>query len=297
MSPGAKRRWIYVKVRFEGAMGAIELDSARAPYVLTAIDGLGGADGQIYSAATPLKDGATLIGCTVQPRTITISGAIIGNDAARAELRRALTRGANAKAGAGILTIEAYGRARRISAIVERGPVFSENEGEGVEYQEFTYTMYCPSPFFESIQSKSQAMATRDGGMKFPLKLGTRFSARHNANRYMYENGGDVPCAIECEISSGAAAPTLTNIDTDEFVRVKGSIPEGKRLIIKTGFNEKEVYLLDPPSGEKVDAMGYIDLKSTFFELKTGANWLNFSAEEGTDTSVTISWRERFSGF
>lgn len=285
-----------MKVRFESAMGAIELSSARAPYVLTAIDGLGGADGQIYSTQTPLKDGAVMTACAAQPRTITISGAIVGDDNARAELRRALTRGANSKAGEGILTIEAYGRVRRIGAAVERGPVFTEDEGEGVGYQKFTYTLYCPQPFFESAERSEQAMATRDGGLKFPLKLKSRFSARHNASRYKYVNGGDVPCAIEAEISAGASAPTLKNINTGEYVRVRREIPAGRKLIITTGFNEKDVYLLNPASGEKTDAMGYLDLQSTFFELQPGENLLNFTADEGTNTSVTVRWRERFNG-
>lgn len=287
-----------VKVTFEGTYGAITLNSDAAPYVLTSIDGLGGVDGQLYTAQTPLRDGVMLNAATAQPRTINISGAVVGGDERRAELRRALQRRMNVKNGAGVITIEGYGRARQIEGIVERGPVFEENEGEGMGYQQFTMVLYCPQPFFCDTQENAQGMETVTGGAAFPIKLPIAFATRYSASWFEYENAGDAPCAIEAEFTPGASNPILTNSATGEYIRLRRTIPTGKHLIINTTFGKKSVVLRDMDTGEESDAMGYIDLKSTFFELQPGRNLLNFGAESGAaDTQVMVRWRARYAGF
>lgn len=141
-------------------------------------------------------------------------------------------------------------------------------------------------------------MTARDGGMKFLLGLPTKFSVLHNVSRYRCVNTGDVPCAIEAEFSAGALNPVLTNTSTGEYIRIRRDIPSGHSLVITTGFNDKAAYLKNLSTGECTDAMGYLDLNSTFFKFAPGDNWLNFDADEGRqNTRVSVKWRPTYVAF
>lgn len=288
-----------MRLEYATNRGRVTMDSDAPPIVLTEdITGLGGTDGNVHTAATPMQDGVTWLGSTAEPRMIAITGAIVGDDTARAALRREITRVMSAKAGLGLATITAYGYVRQIGAVVERAPAFCEAEGEDVGFQMFTCTLYCPQPFFEDVNVRACEMTARDGGIKFPLRLPAKFSVLHNVSRYRCVNTGDVPCAIEAEFSAGALNPVLTNTSTGEYIRIRRDIPSGHSLVITTGFNDKAAYLKNLSTGECTDAMGYLDLNSTFFRFDPGDNWLNFDADEGRqNTRVNVKWRPAYVAF
>lgn len=288
-----------MRIDIESAGGRqIALDTDARPYVLMAIDGLGGTDARMRTLTMPMKDGEIWLGSEMRARTISISGAIVGDDLERGRLRSELAAAVNVRSGIMRLTISGYGRKRQIEAAVESGPAFTEIEGAGIRYQEFTLSLYCPMPYFADTQDTVKHFEALEGGMKFPLRLPTGFARINVSDRYLCLNEGDASCGITAVFTSGAVNPQLINTGTGEFIRIKREVPEGKRLEITTGTGSKTARLIDNGTGDEADAMGYIDLRSTFFSLAPGANYLSFDADGGkSKTEVTLRWRSLYAAF
>jgi len=70
-------------------------------------------------------------------------------------------------------------------------------------------------------------------------------------------------------------------------------IPENYRLIIDTTPGNKRVEIV-APDGVIENAMHYITLDSTFFELQVGSNVLSFITDEG-NPEVYVEFRKRYS--
>lgn len=269
---------------------------ADGAHILTSIDGLGGLDAIVSTNLAPGQDGETWLGSRLPVRTITLTGAVIGRSAALGERRRELMRACNARGGMGTLTITAYGRVKCIPAIVLSGPVIIESSDLG--WQTYTLSFECPMPYFLDASDTILDMQTRVGGLKFLLGLPTQFSRIKRAYRYLARNEGDGECPLTFEFAGGAVAPTLTNLTTGEYIKVNHTVPDNKTLIISTELGKKRAYLRDNATGAEESAMRYLDLKSVFFGLEPGDNYLSYGADDDAAAAmVRVRWRTRYAGF
>lgn len=269
------------------------------PYLLQSYEGSGGSEANVQMQKAPSQDGQTYIGTVLEPRTISFQIVILTDTEEEMYQRRAeLLKVLNPKLDRGVLRYENEYLTKEIETVVDMAPVFpagSDNKGFG--FQVATFTLICPSPFWTDIYIESEEMADWVGGLAFPLELPMKFAGRSSRVNKVIQNKGNVYTPIFLEFTGPAVNPKVVNVDTGEFIKVIKSISENESLIISTAFGNKEVILKNNATGIESDAFGYIDLNSSFFQLKPGFNQLNYDADYGKENAkVKIKWKNRYIG-
>lgn len=287
------------KIIYENEKGMkVELKNSR-PFILTKIDGIGGLNNDIVETRVPFQDGSSYNNSRLEPRVITIYGGIMGKDKANRFARREeLIRVFNPKMEGKLIYKNDY-LERSIDCRVESGP----NWNNGVKrLQEFMLQLYCNNPFFFDLVEDKNEIATWIGGFEFPLEIpiatGIKVGYRESNLVANIVNKGDVDCGmrIEFEALGTVVAPSITNINTREFVKINRSLSSGDKIIVQTGFGNNRIELINS-NGKRENAMHYIDHDSTFIKLDIGDNLLRYDTVEGIDNlNVTIYHKPMYLG-
>jgi len=261
------------------------------PFILRFLDGSGGAETLVQMQKAPNQDGATYLDTLLEPRSMTFEVIIRADTQTELfEYRRKLARVFNPKLGLGRLVYQYYGGEKEIAAAVELAPVFpSDRDSSGPTFQKSLFTVICPSPFWLDTFTESEEMAAWLGYFKFPLRFPTRMGAQGSVRTL--NNIGDVEAPVIIEFNGPAVNPKVVNLTTGEFVRVKRTLAEGDKLTIDTTFGRKRVEI------NGLNAFNWIDLESTFWQLRPGYNVVEYTADSGQENAtVQIKWRNRYSG-
>lgn len=279
------------KLTFTNARGESVTLGNSAPFLVTKLEGAGPAT--IQSQKSPYQDGVTYLESLMEPRQLTLEGAILAKtgDAIFAN-RRTLSGVFNPKLGPGTLRYEYDGGVKEIQAVADGAVVFPDRSG--MPTQRFLINLLCPQPFWLDTSTTGREMSYLAGGLSFPLRLGTNFSNR--GFQMNFQNAGDVSTPIRFKFFGPAVNPTVTNVTTGEFIRVKRELLEGDYLEVDTSFGNKRVEIVRE-DGSRENAFHYIDLASTFFSLVPGANKLEYSSsDDSTRAKVQITYKNRYVG-
>lgn len=268
------------------------------PFILTKIEGLGAVNTNIQTQKSPFQDGETYIDNLLEPRSLSIEITLLAeNTEEMAVNRRKLLQVFSPKSGEGKLIYELGNLKREISAISESAPSFPDAGNFKGTMQESLIQLYCSNPFWYSLEEEIEEMADWVGGLRFPLQLPMMFAGRSSKQSTIIRNDGDVDTPIKFEFLGPATNPTITKVDTGEYIKVNREIAENEKLIITTEFGNKKVILENSDTKEEINAFGWIDLGSTFFQLTIGDNLMSYSADAGQETAkVWIKWRNRYLG-
>ncbi|NOJ74138.1 distal tail protein Dit [Paenibacillus alvei] len=262
------------------------------PFILTTVEGLGGADAEIYKTRSPYQDGSSISRVAINDRMITLRGAVIAkNQEEMYRLRRQLARVLNPQAG-GKLVYKNDFKSYTIGAIADEGPIWGERH---VSHQLFNVSFLCPDPFLLDEFEESQVIATWIGGMTFPLVLPTIF-AESGPKTINIVNNGDVDTPIRCEFRGPAGNPRLTNRTTGEYIQINRRLLASDKLIVTTEFGNKRVEVEDA-AGNRTNVLYWIDYGSSFWWLKVGDNIVSYTSDDEVEpASVIISYRNRYNG-
>lgn len=284
------------KLTFVNAKGKQIVLGNSAPYLVTKLEGVGAAPGNIQTQKSPYQDGVTYIDTTLESRQITIEGAILQRNPEQIfRFRQELLSVLNPKLGKGILTYEYDGGSKQIECVVDDAPVFPDKQ-QGV-YQRFLINLLCPNPFWLDTFIESEEMADWLGGLAFTLMLPTMFAGRSTRLNKVIQNKGDVETPLTFEFPGPCLNPKVINADTGEFIKVNRYLAANEKLIITTEFGNKRVTLQNLDDGTTQNAFNFIDINSSFFQLQPGDNQLSYDADQGKETAkVVIRWRNRYLG-
>lgn len=279
------------RVTFVNSRGeSIEL--YQTPFFLNKIEGLGNVDADIQSQKAPGQDGSTYIKSFLAERFIPIEVVILKDLQINRQL---ISRVFNPKLGPGLLIYENDIVRREIMAVSEHVPKFFDERPRRVERVEID--LICNEPYWKSAEHQEQ-LVVWEGGLEFPLQLPTEFATQSSSNKTkLLVNEGDEETPISVTFNGPATAPIkITNKTTGEFIEINQSLLVGERLEINTAFGQKRVskVLAD---GTTINVFHYINLDSTFFQLVTGNNLIDYSL--GADyerAGVTIAWSNRYLG-
>lgn len=250
----------------------------------------------VSTSRSPGQDGETWQTSRLPMRNITFYGAVTGRGRMLGRARAELMRICNPRLGPGQLTMTAYGRTLCIDAAVDSAPIVSEDTT--FDWQTYTMTFACPTPYWTETEDSVVEMTTSTGGLLWPLKLPARFATVKATRRFLVANPGDVECPLVMEFLGGALNPVLSNISTGEAIKINAQVPSTSTLVVETAHGRKRAYLRDNASGAVTDAMGYLDLSSRFFDLAAGDNYLAYDADDGAvAATMRIRWRTRYVGF
>lgn len=269
---------------------SITLGNAR-PYYLQMLSGVGEVACSIESQKSPNTDGSKYFKTIIDNREISIEGMIAANTGDEViEYRRRLQRVVNPKLGECKIQYKHGELIREIDGVAETTPIFPGGKGKkGHLYQTYLLRFVCHKPFWLDTFFESKEMSYLMGGIQFNLHLPTTFAYRGFRRRCV--NEGDVNTPVEIIFKGPAVNPTVSNLTTNEWIKVNRALSENDVLSISTAFGEKSVRI----NGE--NAFHYIDLNSTFWQLTPGENVLSYeSNNDSTKTRVKVKWKNRYIG-
>jgi hypothetical protein len=257
-------------------------------YKLIKIEGIESSDYEVTIENYTQYDGGHTNKKRVLPRDISIVCDYCNAENTEME-RQKLIRFFNPKQQ-GILTVNYCGVERYIIYELENFKDLRENLYEPLS---FNLNLVCPDPYFKDIILGEQ-ISTWIGGWKFKFKLPFRFKQKGEPKKNIY-NEGHVETPVEIIFKGPAVNPSIINNRTGEFVKVDRTLTSDDTLYITTEFGNKKVEI--ERDGVRTNAFNYIDLDSTFFQLKPGDNMIEYTTENNLDPqSVEVKYRNRYLG-
>lgn len=287
------------RVTYKNSRGeSITLSNAK-PYILQKLNGTGGIGADVQLQKTPFQDGQTYIDTLLDFRVITFEVVILADTTEELfKFRADLVRVFNAKLGKGKLCYEYEGGVKEIECIVDQAPVFpSGKNNRSNSYQRTTFTLLCPSPFWEDVAETVEEFITIEGGLSFPASLSATFAQITVSKQKMVVNDGDVPTPIKLTMQGPLTSPIrLSNDTSGEFIEVKQDLLEGDRLVIDTTFGRKRVERITA-TGEVINAFNYIHLDTVFWNLVPGNNLISYSTGfDGELSPLFIEYKNKYVG-
>ena len=279
------------KVIFTNSRGvSVEL-GGEAPYILTKVEGTGAVTATMQTEKSYKQDGVSYIDNTLEPRPLSIEVMLIApNEEKMAEERERLARVFNPKMGEGKIIYKLGNIKREIWGIAEVAPTFPHAGDFQETMQPGMIQLYCPNPFWLDMDDTVEEIATWIGGMRFPLRLPTRFAMRGQLKRNII-NKGDVEAPVTIKFKGPATNPKIINHTVGKYIQVNRTLTAEDVLVVTTHFGNKRVEI----NGQNV--FNWINLESSFWMLQPGDNIIEYvNGDEVEPGSVVITYRNRYIG-
>ena len=225
--------------------------------------------------------GETVESMTVGGRTITVHGAVFGNVQSRKKMMRKVF--APFVWGKLIFDGNYY-----IRVCVKDTPTFSPVRDDG----RFTMLLYAPFPFFYSVDDAHYNIGGTLPMFSFPVNYATphKFGERGVEKYTNVYNSGDiaVPFAVYMETFGTSVKPSIVNLDTQEYLKLNGTLNVGDVAnIYRDSNNILRAELTS--NGEVTDILSWVDDGSTLFQLNPGDNIIAFD-DDGGGNSLTVKF-------
>ena len=225
--------------------------------------------------------GETVESMTVGGRTITVRGTVFGN----VQSRKKMMRKVFAPFVWGKLT---FSGTHYIRVCVKDTPTFSPVKDDG----RFTMLLYAPFPFFYSVDDAHYNIGEIAPAFSFPINYATphKFGERGTEKYTNVYNNGDiaVPFNVYMETFGTSVNPLIVNLDTQEYLKLNGTLTTGGVANIYRDSNNILRAELTA-NGEVVDILSWLDDGSTLFQLNPGDNIIAFDDDDG-GSSLTVKF-------
>lgn len=261
-----------------------------SPLLIEALTGIAETDIVNQDQQAPYQDGTTHVDTTLQPRYPTLEGVITDTNLMNIkQYRKEILRVCNPKLGLGKVILELDGDTKQIDGVIDS--MNFPDRGNN-PFQRFMITWKCPNPYWQDVDPTNIKLEDYVANFSFPFSFPVTFSIRGDSRTLV--NDGHVPTPIKVTFVGNAVNPKITKVETGEFIKINRTIPEGYSLIITTESDNKSVKIVSP-NGDTTNAIGYIDLGTTFFSLDVGNNELEFITDGG-QPEVYVEYRNWYVG-
>ena len=181
----------------------------KSPLWVTSITGASGNDVAVSESQGAGQVGSTISNQSVQPRDITINGAVLAAvEANRRGILACVLPGVT-----GRLTVIQNGESWYIDGAPKRTPEFSD----GSVVQDFQFVLHCPYPYWRSTADGSAQVAGLTKLFQFPCSLaGTWYISKYSDSLFTVVNN-DGTAAMEFDVIFTAA----TEVTDPEFYHVR----------------------------------------------------------------------------
>lgn len=259
-------------------------------YVVKSVEGLEPPDAAINTTGDAMADGSVFNSSFIQNRLITITLAI--NSPAE-QNRLALFRYCRIKKPCRVWykngTLDVYA-----DGYVQNIPV-----GYFEPKQVAQISILCPNPYFMAAEEKRVDFAHVVNDFEFPFAIESPVEFSHivaDTTRSVVNNGNaETGAEIRIRATGAAEKPKVTNAATGDYFEVDINLVAGDVILIDTRQKMKGVWLIS--GGVKSNALPYMTVGSTWFQLLPGDNVFGISAESGGDALICeFTIDERFVG-
>jgi len=264
-------------------------------YMLQANWDLGNPPASHQSSKAPYQDGETYIDTIFESGNPVLEFAITGEN--RQEIfdrRMAVQRAFNPKMGMGTLKwVQDDGITTYHLDCIPLQPIFPAGDGRSNSHQMVIIQFYAPNPFWYNPTRFENIMVGFSGGFSFPFSF--PFNLGTVGTQAEVTNIGNIETPVLIYLYGEITDPTITNVTTDEEIKIVKTINDGEILIINTAFGEKSALILS--GGEYVNAFEYVDPESVFWKLAPGINDVKYTAtSEGENAQCLLYYYNLYSG-
>lgn len=146
-------------------------------------------------------------------------------------------------------------------------------------------------PLVQSLLEKSVTLniATTTAGLTFPLVFPLVFGAGTGGSASVV-NVGTAPSPWRATISGDTPNPKITHVESGKFIEFSGLTVAAGDLLEIDSFNK--TVLLNGVSSRR----SYMTAASSWFELRSGTNTIQFSSGGATTGQLTFYWRDSYWG-
>lgn len=241
---------------------------------VTSISGASGNEIAISEAQGAGQVGSTISNQSVQPKDITINGAVLAVvEANRRSILACVLPGVM-----GRLTVIQNGESWYIDGAPKRTPDFSD----GSVVQDFQFVLHCPYPYWRSTADGSAQVAGLTKLFRFPCSLaGTWYISKYSDSLFtVVENEGTA--AMEFDVTFTAATevtdPEFYHVERSARIKINKVMAAGEKITVSTVYGRKGVTLC-LADGTKVNGFKYLDVSSDLnMKMDPGANTIRCDA-------------------
>lgn len=278
------------KLVYKNAVGSVEF-SLESGIVIERIESLTQQRAKFQTTASTRQIGEKLDSQKVEPKTMTVSGTIIGeSDAVRDQMMHVLSplhEGTLTYNGEYVLTVFV-----KESPDIER---YSHNA-------RFSFSLFAPYPYWQRKAREQTTLVGLEPLFSFPWNISDptpfRFSQSTPVGYVTVTNNGDAPAywTIWLEALDEVTNPRVYNMETGEFVRILKTMVAGEKISITTQGDELAV-TVTAPDGKKTNGFRFLDIDSMPFLLAVGENYIKTDAKAGTSVlNASITFKEGYTG-
>ncbi|MBC8531757.1 phage tail family protein [Gehongia tenuis] len=273
---------------YRSATGAEIEFSALGVFHAAEVTGLNALPNTIHGTQNVGQDGRSVTGSTLESRNITISGYIRTNSVQDANR---LLQVCNPK-HEGTLRYHSDYYDVWIGCYLEAVPTIAEPT-DGAALISYFVSLLCPDPYWRDETSAYSEIATWvpvwHWDLIFPEE-GTIFEFREPSLITNVVNPGHVPTGMTIVFRALGPVenPSITNVKTQEYIKVNQSMMEGDVLTVKTGYGQQTAVLVT--SGVTINVFNALDYDGNVdMQLSVGDNLIRYNADEGIEMlNVTI---------
>lgn len=254
---------------------------------ITSISGASGNDVSISEAQGAGQTGSTIGSQSVQPRSLTVNGAVLAAaEANRRDILACVLPGVS-----GRLTVAQGGESWYIEGVPKRTPDFSD----GSIVQSFQFVLHCPYPYWRSTQDCSARIAGLTRLWGFPCSLAdTWYISKYSESLFaVVENDGAIPMEFDVVFTatSEVTDPELYHVERGTYIRLNKVIAAGETVTVSTAYGRKGV-TLRLADGTPVNGFRYLDVGSDLnMQMDPGRNTLRSGAannREGMSVQIIM---------
>ena len=232
------------------------------------------------------QDGKTYLGNTLDIRDISLTLAVMSsNEEESITYRNRVNKVFNPKVNEGWLIYKDNLKERKIKCIVNKIPYWDKESD--IYLQTCLISLTANNPYWTDLLESKEEIALWIGSFSFELELvagGIEMGYRQPSTIVNVINQGDVECGLRVEFKALATVvnPSLTNINTGEYIKINKTMVVDEVISISTYFGNKKVE--STLNSVTTNNFNYIDFNSTFLQLDTGDNIFKYDAETGVDS-------------
>lgn len=270
---------------------SILFDRDDSDFVLDEVD-LGVVNGTHHSYKYVNQIGIYINSTTLEQRTVSIKGYVIGDDyGLLEENKNTLNRFINPLQAVDITVLDKYKLTFKPDYSIKYSAPYKDNNEVLCK---FLIQGTCPDPLFMTLGEQSAVIGTVKK-FHFPLiipkNVGILMGLRTSSLFLNLNNTGDVATGmiIEFTCTSNVKNPKLINVDTQEFIQIDKTIVPGEKIVVSTISGEK--YIRGTLNGVESNYFAYLNYESTWMQLSTGLNTLKYDADDnvpGLEMSVSF---------
>ena len=261
--------------------------SMQSGIIISRITGVTGTTATLSTSQGYQQIGSSVQSATIEGQSMTISGKILDGDTAKKRL---------------LLNVFSAGTKGRLiwenkyfcDVWVRSAPTISQER-----HSTFVMQLYAPFPYWQQIDESVYTVGQIVGAFSFPVNYATahKFGVSSGNTTVNAYNDGDVDSAFSLTIRADSTieSPTVTNISTEEYLKINGTLNAGEEITIYR--KDGQTRVTKTSAGVTSDAIALLDEDSTLFAVHAGDNLLYLSATSGvTAATVTITFYPAFAG-